>query len=157
MNNHHFNWFSKITIVDDDDEVRIDTKRLIAAIEKYGVNKTGKFGERLIHYLSEMEEEHIDIVLSYKPDFIYDGVLHVTGFYTNNHCYILQKILENDVEYRFISYSFQWWSGDIYKNIYAYACDPNRSAFIKERACVLVSNHRNKGITLFELMLEQLN
>lgn len=158
-------WFEAIS--EDINIGGVDFKRVVIddklrdAIEKYGINANDAYGMRILYDLMNMSFSQIDIVMTYNPDFVIDGRIFDIGHLSGKHIYILQKLLENDVEYRYNTTMFVPGPGS-YKNIFEYIKTnnyvtskldkPEYASDLGVREYILLYNHMKKSTTLFDLM-----
>ena len=171
---HDFFWYRKIRnplSYNHNDKDYVCTERLIRMIEKYGINAESPQTQlihctRIIHFLDMMTHEQINIVMSYKPDFVIRGYVYWIGPRDDKCIYILKKVLENDTDYKYITAPFKFGQF-MYKNIYTFlkesnslidhfSKDPKWKENPKIQEYILISNHMKKAMSLFDLMMPHL-
>lgn len=148
---------------------KICPEKLDQAIKQYGVN-TKINGTRLLDLINFMECDVVDVFMKYKPNMIFKGYVYMPNQFLKNRYYILQKIIENDVDYKYNRYPFRLDGYILYDNLLEFAeeeehrkglscawgcCDKEEGGCEQhpERKIVtLLHNHMKRGTTLFELM-----
>lgn len=139
-------------------------RRIIHAIEKYGVNTLSVHGYSIFRSFGDMTDKQIDIVMGYKPNLIgADGNLYWPGHNFEGDVNALKKILEYDTEYVYNTHPYRF-GNVVYKNLlefskgfdeddgWYYRYGQGFNGIKVER--MLLSNHMNKWISLFNLMLD---
>lgn len=165
-------WYCSITKVVDGGQLSartiISDEKLKQAIDNYGVNTQSLLDRRLIDYLCEMSFSQIDLVMSYKPDFM---VLQRSYWYfdinTEKDVYVLQKMLENDIEFKYVTTEV-WYGQTLYANMICfvkgvfsymplYMINDGVYSNISVKAYILLTNHVKKWISLFDVMKDELD
>jgi len=165
-------WYYSITeIVDMGDLTErtiVSDEKLKQSIEKYGVDAVSSTDDRLIHYIGPMMSfSQIDLVMSYKPNFIINGVFYNVFNNTGKHIYILQKTLENDIDFK-ICTAKVYHGHTMFCNImvfierfYSHIPDLMMDVRLKSdhavREYMLLTNHVKKWISLFDVMKDELD
>lgn len=176
-----FGWYSSIIdIVDEDTIIErcvISDDKLKQAIEKYGVDAVSSTGGMIIDYLYRMNKKQIDLVMSYKPNFIFRDLFNFDHFNNghNYNVYILQKILEDDNDFKYAKCMI-WCGQTQYANLECFVkiyyhsmtsvfrdpgilltmCDAPHVNKHDVQKYILLSNHVKKWISLFDMMKRQL-
>jgi len=152
----------------------VDTERLVDYINQYGVNTSDYAGYRLCNYLHHMTKEQIKIVFSHNPDFTTkQGDVYYPGIGGKRCTRIFKILLKHDHHGIYLSKgcynnrrSWGLWTylNDLkrfYIDLYHKTNNTNGNinAFYKTtcKHIDLLSNHKNKKLTLFEMMLPWLD
>lgn len=155
-----FTWYSYIIdIIGEDtqhEKYVISDDKLKQMIDKYGVDTIATDGDRIIDHLWMMNNHQIDIVMSYKPNFIFRDVFIIDRYntFTKRFNYILQKILENDDDFKYAKCMI-WCGQSQYANLECFVRIYYRY-MAHDGKYVLLSNHVKKWISLFDMMKRQL-
>lgn len=163
-------FFQWINIIHD----HVVTERLIDYINRYGVNTRDRVGFKVCNYLHRMSKDQIKIVFSHNPDFrTRSGDVYYPGI-TNKKCTRTFKVLlKHDHDGRYLSegcynsrQSLSLWTylNDLkqfyidryYKTNNTHG-NVNRYYKIICKHIDLLSNHKNKKMTLFNMMLPWLD
>lgn len=162
--NNNFSWSEEIYIYDNPYGIYTTNNKLIKAIDKYGVDTIDRNKNRLIiDHIERLTIDQIDILLAYKPklsfvNYFNEERVYWYGDYNHQKSYILKKVLESDTEYIYNTHPF-YFIDHRYNNLLEYITsildnemlNPDNKSIIHEQH-LLLSNHMNKGRTLFDLM-----
>jgi len=159
-------WYSAITegvnLGQLNQKMIVSDEKLKHAVETYGIHKASKAGDVVTDYLCLMSFSQIEFVMSYKPRFFVNGMFHKVFASTGKDIYILQKILENDVEFKCVT-SKVFFGHSISDNLMCfvdtyYSHMPNLMMDVRlqsdpaVREYILLTNHIKKWISLFDMM-----
>lgn len=175
----YFSWYANIVdIVDEgtlyEKDVISDVK-LKQMIDDCGVDTVSPDGDRITDHLGRMNNHQIDIVMSYKPNFIFRNAFNFDRFGSGFNCYcyvyILQKIIENDDDFRYtkciiLCGGFQYDNLECFVRIYYRSIvsifkDPSITLAMYDvphvdkhdvQKYILLSNHVKKWFSLFDMM-----
>lgn len=151
----------------------LNTSKLFKYVEKHGSNATDTIGFRLYNYLYLMSKNHLEILINiHKCNCITDdGYIFYVGYHDAICTYIIKLLLENDSHDIYLTTKVKC-NTHIYANLLRYliameinfrdyvSLNPQKYYCIHNRIVNqidLVRNHRNKKITLFMLMLPQID
>jgi len=148
MKKQPVSWIGKLRICLRS-ELSIDKLRHV--IDKYGVDTVSLRGGYLVDYLNSMTPEQIDVVLEFKPNFFLSGYAYCPPLYLESSVYLMQKILEHDVDYKYNTHCYER-NFEIYKNLYECLKERDDKLYPERQIMTLVSNHMNKWISLFDMM-----
>jgi len=135
--------------------ISVSHQKLRQTIEKYGVDAKSKSNTSIFEIMWMMHESDIDVVMEYKPNVINNGYVYIPHELEGYRDYILKKILENDVDYKYNRYPFLSEDGDEYVNALEYAREQEIEYPYQikiEKIVTLLHNHMKRGTTLFEMM-----
>jgi len=168
--NNDFSWNEEIYCMDPMgfySDRYVETDKLIRTIEKYGVDTIDKHRQRLIvDHVKKLTDDQLDILLGYKPKltfvvFFNEERVFWFGDFIHKETYILKKVLESDTEYAYNTHPF-YFMYQRYKNLLEYITfilddeknqisSPDHKLIICEQH-LLLKNHMNKWISLFDMM-----
>jgi len=137
-------------------EIGIDDDVLKNAIEETGINTISMLNGIVLEYMTDMTMDQVDIVLSFKPDLTVKGYIYCPVLCNEHNINILEKLLEYDVEGLYNTYQrVTGYANAIHGTLYDnFVLEEEHQTFKRSRrAKMLISNHRNKWISLFDLML----
>jgi len=170
--NDEFTWKYEICDIVRWDEYNTDynvnSDKLRSAINKYGIDIKDQRHDTLIQIIFRcrlsFSYKQVCIVLSFKPNLLYEWgpneyFIRYNGLwmYSDIETQILQVLLHNDVNFDYNKYpvSYQFKKYDNLLNLVCFFI--KRDGFsIHEKRYDLLKNHMNKGISLFELMKDEL-
>lgn len=143
-------------------------ERMKQAIETFGINTLDEHGCGVIHHLQHMTDNQIDLVMQYKPSFLDRGICpYWPGHSNKRRVELLKKILEHDTEHVYNTHWFRF--GDcVYKNLFTFINSFFNEQYVREYydrntlnvrfvEYTLLSNHMNKWVSLFDLMLDHVD
>jgi len=148
-------------------QYKIKTSKLNNFINTYGVNFIDKYGIHILNLHHDMSYKQIDIILSYQPNILFLNKQYLVriplincGIAIEKTCYILEKMLEYDHDFIFISYKMKFKYGgfltflDFYKRLQSYA---NQGFYKHLDKCVdMLENHLKHYQSLFMIMLPEI-
>jgi len=174
-----FHWYYDIIDIVDEDTIFercvISDVKLKQMIDKHGVDTQDSAKGRVINLLDRMTYQQIDLVMSYRPNFIFRDYFWIERFDSIHGIRILQKILENDNNFRYAKCMI-WCGQSQYANLECFVriyyhsmtsvfrdpgmiltmCDAPRVDKHDVQKYILLSNHVKKWISLFDMMKRQL-
>lgn len=176
-----FNWHHSIVKIIDEgalsEKYVISDVKLKQMIDEYGVDTVSFDGDRIIDHLYIMNNHQIDLVMSYKPNFIFNNTFIFDYYNTglNRDIYVLQKIIKDDNDFKYAS-CMVWCGQTLYANLECFVriyyhsmtfvfkdpsilltmCDAPYVGKHDVQKYILLSNHVKKWISLFDMMKRQL-
>lgn len=156
------------TSFDRYDFKNITNEEFIDIIERCGIDAVSIRGSTIMDYIYWMTFDQISIVTRYKPNLYRGEYLFCPTIFDGERgdisMHILENILENDDNYEYNTVPIYWYSQRLEENDTLYNLfivkDVKTSLkgyTIHPKAYMLISNHMNKGITLFDLMLKNID
>lgn len=148
-------------------EFSINTQKMIKFIEKYGVDYIIN-NCCLLNNTYDMTFDQIDILFSYKPNFLlnyvdgeyylYDGIFNLLS----KSLYILQKMIEYDDHFILITarmrigkYRYKTYLEHLYSIKRDSPFVDGKKFRIRNRMIILLENHQKKYYTLFQILLNK--
>lgn len=135
--------------------ISVSHQKLRQTIEKYGVDARSSTNTSIFEIMWVMHEEDIDVVMEYKPNVINNGYTYIPNELEGYRAYILKKILENDIDYKYNRYPFLSEDEQEYVNALEYAREQEIEYPYQIKIgeiVTLLHNHMKRGTTLFELI-----
>jgi len=141
----------------------IDTQELIEYIEKHGVNTKDSYNISIYVIFNKMTNDQIDIVFDvyhFNPLFE-DKCLYLYKYITEKGAYVFKKLLQHDHDFKYLKYpvgagefgviSLREWFNIQSKRRMSY------DKYVGKQMFRLYYDHYNKGISLFNLMLDNVD
>lgn len=129
----------------------IDDEVLRNAIKENGIDTISILNGTVIEYTCDMTMDQVDIVLSFKPNLIAKKTIYCPLLCNDHNIDTLQKLLEYDVEGLYNTHQYVYACREV-GTLYDLFVLEKETFKTPERAKTLISNHRNKWISLFDLM-----
>lgn len=162
-------------IADDSDKhdfFKVNTDKLRAFIDRYGVDCVDYGGNHLFNYIDGMNKKQIDMIMEYKPrlDVIKDAnIIYLLGFDDPRSVYALQKVIEYDTDFYLLKNKMQLKTPFIskdevimvnyleymrymlkkYKIVYGNSISVR---MILDRMIMMMENHEKRYYKLFDLL-----
>lgn len=140
----------------------VSTDKLRHMLEEYDVDAMSMQGDKIIIYIHLMSFDQIDLLMSYKPSFFINGMFHKVIASSSKDIYVLQKILENDVEFKCVTSkvicgritfdNLLCFLDTYYSHIPNLMMDVRLQSDPVVREYILLTNHTKKWISLFDMM-----
>jgi len=167
--------YQSIKTLGSDPNYKAKTSRLIAFIQRYGVNFIDDHYTLLLDHCLTMSYKQIDIVLSYKPNILYKNSLNeerivMTGYNMNEKLvYVIKKMIEYDHDFLFVTFKMRFISDkDDSKYEFFTFLEFYKDEFIRKRhkwnnlesylnqLIDLLENHLKHYQSLFMIMLPEI-
>lgn len=140
----------------------IRLEELKAFIDKYGVDYRDKLGECLLNFCCHLPETHIDLIMSYKPNFVNSrGRVMISFSYQMKRApYALQKLLEIDYDFVYVTKAttseykpYLQFLRMIYEFYISHKMEDTETYSRIELMMLLLENHEKRYYKLFDLLM----